>query len=667
MIYFMLMNTVWISLVSLCLAAGAACAETKIWLDELDLSAMTCGWERPRANAAVGGNPLKIARQKFERGVGTHAESWFALETGGQALAFEARVGLDDEELIRGKGSVVFRVYADGRVAADSGVLRARQPAKPLRADLAGARVVVLEVSDAGDGNAFDHADWCDAVFTVKDGAIPKPLARPPTEQFGILTPPPPAAPRINGARVFGVRPGSPVLYRIPATGERPMRFTAKNLPAGLALDPGTGIITGAVAGRGSYTVTLAAANAKGQTERDWRLEVGDTLALTPPMGWNSWNCFAHAVSDEKIRRAADAMAGSGLADHGWSYINIDDYWQTCPGEKNDASLMGPARDAAGRILPNARFPDMKALADYVHGLGLRIGLYSSPGPLTCGGCVGSWQHEELDAQTYAEWGFDYLKYDWCSYAQLSGGDSLKEFMRPYLLMGRALRAQRRDIVFSLCQYGMGHVSAWGGAADGHCWRTTGDIVDTWQSVTEIVQAQDGLEPFAKPGNWNDPDMLVVGTVGWGTPHPTRLTPNEQYTHLSLWCLFSAPLLIGCDMTRLDAFTLNLLTNDEVLEVNQDPLGRQASRVQRDDRQEVWAKQMSDGSTVAGLFNRGLLTRPVTLDFKALDLSGKQTLRDLWRQQDLGAFDGAFTADIPGHGVLLLRLHDRTIETGLQD
>jgi len=638
-------------------AAMSAAAGTKIWLDEIGLASMTCGWERPRAKATVAGNPLKVNRVTFERGVGTHAESWFALETGGQAVAFKAQVGVDDEELIRGKGSVIFRVYADRKIVADSGIVRARQPAKEIKADLTGAKLVVLQVSDAGDGDAYDHADWGNAFFTMKDGASLKPLTHPLTEQMGILTPPPPATPRINGARVFGVRPGSPVLFAIPATGEAPLTYGAKNLPEGLSLDANTGIITGAVEKPGTYTVVLVAENSKGKDERALRLEVGNRIALTPPMGWNSWNCFAAAVSDEKIRKAADAMKSSGLINHGWTYINIDDYWQTKPDEKNDTSLIGPARDPAGRILPNKRFPDMKALADYVHALGLKIGLYSSPGPLTCGGCVGSWQHESIDAQTYAAWGFDYLKYDWCSYSQVSGGGDLKNLMRPYLLMTESLRAQKRDIVHSLCQYGMGNVSTWGDKAGGQCWRTTGDITDTWDSMSKIADSQDGLELFAGPGNWNDPDMLIVGMVGWGHLHPTRLTPNEQYTHMSLWCLLSAPLLIGCDMTQLDAFTLNLLANDEVLEVNQDPLGRQAARVQRDDSQEIWAKKLSDGSVAVGLFNRSYLTGSVTLAFKSLGLTGKQRLRDLWRQKEIGTASDSFTAEIHGHGVLLLRLY----------
>lgn len=649
--------TSYIILFTFAIAPGlTARAQSRVGLDELDLAAMSCGWERPQARQAVGGNPLKIARKKFERGVGTHAPSWFAIDTGGEALRFEAQVGLDDEELVRGKGSAVFRIYADGRVAADSGVMHARQPARTLTADLAGARVVVLEVSDAGDGSAHDHADWCDAYFTVRDGAVLKPLPRPPTEQMGILTPPPPREPRINGARVFGVRPGSPVLFTIPVTGERPVTLEVEGLPSGLSLDRGRDLLTGTVAKAGSYRMTFRAANAYGTAARDWRLEVGERIALTPPMGWNSWNCFAHTVSDASIRTAAQAMVESGLSRHGWSHVNIDDYWQTCPGERTDTSLMGPARDSAGRILPNARFPDMAALCRDVHQLGLKIGIYSSPGATTCGGCVGSWGHEVQDAQTYAEWGFDYLKYDWCSYAQCVRNDSLSELMRPYLVMGRALRAQPRDLLLSLCQYGMGYVAAWGAKAGGQCWRTTHDIVDTWESVTGIVQAQEGFELFAGPGAWNDLDMLVVGTVGWGEPHPTRLTPNEQYSHLSYWCLLASPLLLGCDLTRLDPFTLNLLTNDEVLDVNQDPLGRQAVRVQHDDAQEIWAKPMSDGSTAVGLFNRSCLTRTVTLPFASLGLKGPHRLRDLWRQKDLGVAADTFAAKIPGHGVLLLKV-----------
>ncbi len=472
--------------------------------------------------------------------------------------------------------------------------------------------------------------------------------------EYVILTPKPSPKPKINGAQIYGVRPGSPFLYRIAATGDRPMEFSADNLPAGLNLDRKTGIITGSIKEKGRYSVLLKADNKLGNAEKEFKIICGDQIALTPPLGWNSWNCFASSVSDKKIRAAADAMVNSGLSNHGWTYINIDDYWETKPGS-DDSTLQGVPRDSNGYINPNKRFPDMKALGDFIHNKGLKMGIYSSPGPLTCGGCIGSFQHEEKDAQKYGEWGIDYLKYDWCSY----NGDrnNLNDLMKPYFVMRDALNKVNRDIVFSLCQYGMGNVWEWGAKVGGNCWRTTGDITDTWQSMSDIAFNQNGHEKYAGPGHWNDPDMLVVGMVGWGENlHPTRLTPNEQYTHISMWCLLSAPLLIGCDMTRLDDFTLGLLTNDEVLAVDQDPLGHQASRISKEGDLEVWAKDLQDGSKAVGLFNRGNKNTEVSAVFKQLGLNGKCLVRDLWRQKNIGDFENQYKAVVPPHGVVLVKI-----------
>jgi alpha-galactosidase len=489
-----------------------------------------------------------------------------------------------------------------------------------------------------------------------------------------ILTPPAPTTPRINGPDVFGVRPGSPFLYTIPATGDRPMTFSVTNLPRGLKLDSKTGRITGKLKKKGETVVTLVAKNALGKAEKKFRVVCGDQIALTPPMGWNSWNCFAGTVSEEKVESAADAMVKSGLINHGWTYINVDDYWQNHRDSK-DPSLRGSFRDLHGYIVPNSRFPSMKGMVDYIHGLGLKAGLYSSPGPWTCGGCAGSWLHEQQDAQTYAAWDFDYLKYDWCSYGGIASGKmtnvmSVRLYgqtatnregaIYPYRLMGKLLREQKRDIVFSLCQYGMADVWKWGGSVDGSCWRTTGDINDSWRSMSNIGFKQGAAAPYAKPGNWNDPDMLIVGEVGWGHLHPTRLTPDEQYTHISLWCLLSAPLLIGCDMTNLNAFTLNLLENDEVLALDQDALGKEATCVVTNGDVHVYEKELEDGGRALGFFNLG--STPVNLDFNqlaALGFSGKQHIRDLWRQNDLpdvDAANGALSMTIPAHGVMLYKL-----------
>jgi alpha-galactosidase len=471
-----------------------------------------------------------------------------------------------------------------------------------------------------------------------------------------ILTPGASPLPRINGARVFGARPGNPFLYTVAATGTRPMKFSAQGLPAGLALDTSTGRITGTLAGPGTYRVTIRAGNGLGTSERVLTIVSGDQIALTPPLGWNSWNCFASAVDDAKVRAAADAMVKSGLIDHGWTYINIDDCWEVRP-ETKDPLLGGEPRTPDGRINTNRKFPDMKALSGYVHGKGLKLGIYSSPGPLTCAGFTASYRFETQDAAQYADWGIDYLKYDWCSYGSIEKERTRESLEKPYVTMRRALNGVHRDIVFSLCQYGMGDVWEWGGEVGGNSWRTTGDIEDTWERVSEIGFAQAGHERYAKPGNWNDPDMLVVGKVGWGPQlHPTRLTPNEQYTHITLWALLSAPLLIGCDMTQLDEFTASLLTNDEVLEVNQDPLGRQASRVRGSGDIEVWAKELEDGSKAVGLFNRGGGKSDVTVSWSELGLEGAHSVRDLWRQKNLGEPRDGITIPVARHGAVLLRV-----------
>jgi len=463
-----------------------------------------------------------------------------------------------------------------------------------------------------------------------------------------ILTPPVSDLPKINSAKVAGVRPGSPFLYKIAATGEKPLQYAAENLPKGLEIDAATGIITGTVKAKGDYRVTMKVNNAKGSVEKQLTIKVGNLLALTPPMGWNSWNCWGLSVNDEKVKSSAQALIDKGLIDHGWTNINIDDGWEASQ------------RNAGGYIVSNEKFPDMKALGDWLHGKGLKFGIYSSPGPRTCGGFLGSYQHELQDATTYAGWGVDYLKYDWCSYSEIAGSDnSLAMRQKPYLLMRDALAKQNRDIVYSLCQYGMSNVWEWGEQVNGNCWRTTGDITDTWESLSGIGFNQTVQYKYAKPGRWNDPDMLVVGQVGWGDNlHPTGLTPDEQYTHISLWCLLSAPLLIGCDISSMDDFTLNLLTNDEVIAVDQDVLGKQAKRIGDYDSYQIWMKELEDGSHAVGIFNMKNNYQEIAINWDEIGLSKKsdKKVRDLWRQKDLGVFKDSFSTNVAPHGVTLIKV-----------
>lgn len=465
-----------------------------------------------------------------------------------------------------------------------------------------------------------------------------------------ILTPPAPAIPRINSAAVFGVRPGSPVIYRIPASGERPMKFGAENLPEGLRLNTENGVISGKLNQQGDYQITLIAENAKGKAEQPFIIRVGNTIALTPPMGWNSWNCWGLSVSQEKVMASAKALIDKGLADYGYSYINVDDAWEA---EK---------RNADGTIAVNDKFPNMKQLGDWLHANGLKFGIYSSPGDRTCGGYLGSIGHEEQDAKTYNDWGVDYLKYDWCGYykAFLEEGDpSVAAYIRPYLKMQQFLRRQPRDIFYSLCQYGMAEVWKWGYAVDANSWRTTLDIVDTWESLYDIgFVRQAELYPYAQPGHWNDPDMLIVGKVGWGpTLHDTRLTPDEQYSHISLWSLLAANMLIGCDISQIDDFTYSLLCNHEINAVNQDILGQQARRCVTDGTIQIWQRPLVDGSYAIGIFNVGENDVRVNLAqyFDQLGINKLLFVRDLWRQQDLMVADTDYF--VPVHGVKFLKVH----------
>jgi alpha-galactosidase len=658
-------------IILLLIVSSTLSAQT-VWLDELDLSLASQGWGIPKKNRSVDDNIMTIAGKTFERGFGTHAESSLFIQLNGKANSFTAQVGIDDE--VKGRQPAVeFIVFGDGEKLWASGVMHEDAAARLCSVKLSGVKQLELRVTDAGDGGS-DHANWADAKFEATGVSTFATFYPVPSEPY-ILTPKPSTKPKINSASVFGVRPGSPFQFRIPATGDRPMTFQVTGLPQGLELDQKTGFITGKLVKAGTYVIQLKAKNAKGIAEKSLRISCGDKIALTPPMGWNSWNCFAHEVSGEKVKHAAEVMVKTGLINHGWNYVNIDDYWQNNR-DSTDPSLQGKLRDEDGTIVPNKKFGDMKGLTDYVHSLGLKIGIYSSPGPWTCGGCAGSYGHEKQDAETYAKWGFDYLKYDWCSYGgaingipdndpnkvisiSYNGGYQLSTAVKPYKLMGEYIRQQPRDIVFSLCQYGMSDVWKWGDSVGGNSWRTTNDILDTWSNVKGIALAQDQSAAFAKPGNWNDADMLVVGTVGWGNLHPTRLRPDEQYLHVSLWSLFSTPLLLGCDLEKLDEFTLNLLTNDEVIAVNQDALGKQATCVQTIGDLRIYVKDLEDGSRVAGFCNFGLEKVDISYkDLKKLGISGKQKVRDLWRQKDITTIHAdkeALSLKVPMHGVALYK------------
>jgi len=640
----------------LCLLSLSASAQARVPLTSLDLTKLHQGWGEPKVDRSIEDQPLRIAGREFAFGLGSHASSLLHVHLGGGTERFTSWVGVDDDT--SGRGSLVFRAYGDGQKLFDSGVMRGGEAAQRVDLDLEGMQALVLVTTIAGDDDRHDHADWAEAEFHVT-GAPPR-AVDPPVEAKVLLTPPPGPEPRLNGPRVYGCRPGRPIIHRVPCTGERPIVFSADDLPPSLSLDLRTGILSGTAPERpGSYRVVLHALNEHGADARPFELVVGETLALTPPMGWNSWYIHYNRITQSGMQAAADAMIASGMADFGYEYVNIDDCWMKARGDE-------PYRDAQGAVLPNAKFPDMKGLADYIHSKGLRAGLYTSPGPWTCAGYVGAWEHEEADARRFAEWGFDFLKHDWCSYGNVATGEGVERLQRPYRVMSDILKTLDRDVVLNLCQYGMGDVWKWGGDVGGHSWRTTGDLGLQGSGLLpgfySIGLNNARHDEYARPGRWNDPDYLLLGWVGsahgMGVGEPTTLTGNEQYSYMSMWCLMAAPLFFSGDMTRLDEFTLNVLCNAEVIDVDQDPLGVQAHIVLHDDEQLVLAKSMADGSIAVGLFNLAEFARPMAVDWTALELSGRQRVRDLWRQRDFDAHDRTFEVEVEvaRHGVAMLRL-----------
>jgi alpha-galactosidase len=478
-----------------------------------------------------------------------------------------------------------------------------------------------------------------------------------------IITPQPKSQPRINGPLIYGCRPGHPFLYRIPCQGERPILFKIKGLPPELKLDPLTGIITGIVPPEGEYEILIQAKNSKGKDTRKMKIIAGDQLALTPPMGWNHWYAHYDRITDKMMREAADVMISSGMADVGYQYVNIDDCWMNAP-KNNDPLRVGPLRDEKENIIPNRHFPDMKGLTDYIHYKGLKAGIYTSPGTLTCGGFAGAYQHEELDARQFASWGFDFLKYDWCSYGKIAGKDkSLEAYQKPYRQMGKILKSLDRDIVYNLCQYGMGDVWKWGGDVDAHCWRTGGDLGFELDRIFDVALKNAQIGQYNKPGQWNDPDYIQIGWIGnankMGIPELTPMPANLQYAYMSLWCLLASPLIYSGDMSKLDQFTLNILCNPEVIEVDQDPLGKCGVVNKKSEELFLMVKDMSDGSKSVGLFNRGKVATEVSFDWSELNLSGKQAVRDLWRQKELGVYNQKFSASVPAQGVVMIKISKR--------
>ena len=387
---------------------------------------------------------------------------------------------------------------------------------------------------------------------------------------------------------------------------------------------------------------TVATSFAK-ETNVAQETPVSANLALTPPMGWNSWNKFGCNVSEDMIKGMADAVVKSGMKDAGYIYVNIDDCWQV-------------SRDANANIVPDPqRFPHgMKAVGDYIHSLGLKFGVYSDAGSKTCAGRPGGLGHEYQDAVMYASWGVDYLKYDWCN-------TTTQDAKASYANIRKALDASGRPIVLSICEWGSHQPWLWGKEVGGNLWRTTDDIQDRWSGrhkwpegnccsngVVDIIDLEAELYSYAGPGHWNDPDMLEVGNGG--------LTDTENRSHFSMWALLAAPLIAGNDLRNMRPEIHDILTNKEVIAVDQDPLGREGRRVAKNGDLEVWSKQLKDGSRAVVLLNRGESEQKIPVKWDEIGYPDhfSAVVRDLWQHKDLGKFTGEFSAQVASHGVVMV-------------
>lgn len=472
--------------------------------------------------------------------------------------------------------------------------------------------------------------------------------------------------PGIHGPKLVGTTPHHPFQFRIPATGQEPLTYACADLPHGLALDAKTGIISGAITAAGSFTLHLAVSNSQGTAQRPLTIVSGNhPLALTPPMGWDAGNFYANQVNDDNVRDAADWLIKSGLAAHGYSYINVGDSWQGLRDKKT------------GLIRPNIhRFPDMKALGDYLHGNGLKFGLYSSATEHTCGGYQGSAGHAAQDADTYADWGVDYLEYSWCPAAALDTQTPPTDQSAAFINMRADLSKTNRDIVYAVNTFGRSVPWHWQTTVGANSWVTAQTYLDDWPSVYKALWFMPRFqvsEP-SSPGHWNNIGQLMVGKLGADTLRKTRLTDTEQMSQLTQCALLSAPLWLSCDLSSLDPNVFHhsvtaMLTNDEVLDVDQDPAGHGASLLSAMTVMQTsvypfanvvtgqaWAKPLSDGTAAVGLFNFSSTAENITVNLADLNLSGEQPVRDLWLHADLPAATSAFTAAVPPHGVALVKI-----------
>lgn len=626
-------------------------------LSSLDLSKVQNGWGTIKADKSIDGNDITLNDTVYASGVGAHATGQIVVKLNGAVTHFVARLGIDDEVKASVTGSnnngvcdyrVSLRSESGETKVVDEGTVRCRQASTPLiDVDCRGWKYLIIDFPEGAGGNAYDHFDLANAYFEYLEQNSSKPVIVSPDE----------ISSKLGCATTVYAVPGVRFMQRMKAVSENAV-ITVSDLPEGLTWNAKRNLIEGVINAEGEYRYTATVTNGEEVSEEVITLTVSSSLQQPVPfMGWLSWNVFEHEISDEKVRAVADAFERYGLADAGYRYLCLDDLWHA---SARESGTNKPLCDTN-------KFPNgLKDLADYVHGKGLKFGVYSDAAAHTCAGAFGSIGYEEIDAKQYAEWGFDLLKYDYCG----APADQQTAYKR-YKAMGDALKNSGRDILFYMCEWGVREPWKWGAETGATTWRCTYDTRDCWigrAGGIGILQSIEGMKdiwPYSGVNRYNDADMMCIGLHGKGKSSNALcqtgpgMTQTEYQTQFSLWCMWASPLTLSFDVRTISDEDLAIITNEELIAINQDRMGQQAEFIGETDGIQVYAKDLENGDVALAILNLNDNARDVTVDFStigALDPTVKYDVRDLWLKEYAGEATGSYSVGVDSHETKVYRL-----------
>ena len=632
-----------------------------IALSSLDISKGTCGWQSIQANRSVEGNPLTLRGTVYTSGVGTHAESRLIIKLNGSVTRFVTRIGIDDEvsrdsQPWNKNGVVDYRISLQGQdnvphIQAQGTIHGYDQEIPEIEVDCNGWKYLILEALEGEGGNAYDHVDWANAYFETHEKDAAPPVVVTTTESVS----------QLDCSTVVFSQPGIRFMHKLRAT-DPTATLNVKNLPTGLQWNERRQLVEGIVEQEGDYDYDVYITT-DGQTETEKvTLKVSSSLQQPVPfMGWLSWNVVENEISDKVVKTTADALIEHGLDKAGYRYLVIDDYWHA---DNRDYYTQKPVPDPR-------KFPDgLEPVVNYVHDKGLKFGIYSDAGTLTCAKRFGSFGYEEIDAQQYADWKVDLLKYDYCN-----APDDQQTARNRYKAMGDALKATGRNILFYMCEWGVREPWKWGHETGATCWRCTYDTRDGWNGIDtgyevgigilQSIRDMKDLWAYSGPNRFNDADMMCVGIHGKGKSSSNcveraGMTQTEYRTQFALWCMWSSPLTLSFDLREpIDEDDLAIMTHEELIAIDQDRMGQQAELISENDKMVVLAKDLENGDVAISVTNLNERGRDFTFDFSkigALDAGTEYLVRDLWEKKDLGLHQGQLSVKVFPHQTLVYRL-----------